>query len=171
MDSQTELDSALFAELYEDLKQRAQTLRRAAPKSSLTTTAMVHEAYLKLYEGKYRATSRSHLFRTAAMAMQQILLDQARRQKSEKHGSGAQHITLSGIELPSPDAPDQLFSVISALERLRALDARLADTFALRAFAGLSLEEIGELQGVSHMTCSRDFQTARAYLLTALDPQ
>lgn len=161
-------ESALFSELYQELKRRAHSLRR--PHSSLTidTTALVHEAFLKLTSSKHRSVDRAHLIRTAAMAMRQILIDHVRMLQSDKRLDKLLRVSLTDLDLQGADAPEQLLLVIDALDQLRQIDARLADTFLLRVFAGLSLEEIGQTLGVSHMTCSRDFQTARAYLLSLL---
>jgi RNA polymerase sigma factor (TIGR02999 family) len=163
-----EAEHELFSALYEDLKVRAHAIRKSHHSLTLGTTAIVHEAFLKLSEGKHRSVDSQHLMRTAAMAMRQILIDHARAMQSEKRGDSASRITLTDLDIQGADAPDQLLAVIQALDRLREVDERLADTFALRVFAGLSLEEIGEALGVSHMTCLRDFQAARAYLFSLL---
>ncbi len=159
-------EHALFSTLYDELKRRAHSLRKSHSSLTLDTTAIVHETFLKLAEGKHRSVDRAHLVRTAALAMRQILIDHARALQSDKRADPANRVTLTDLDLEGADAPDQLLHVIDALDRLREIDARLADTFSLRVFAGLSLEEIGQTLGVSHMTCSRDFQTARAYLLS-----
>jgi RNA polymerase sigma factor (TIGR02999 family) len=156
----------LFSALYDELKLRAHSLRKSHSSLTLDTTAIVHETFLKLAEGKHRSVDRTHLVRTAALAMRQILLDHLRAMQSEKRAGPANRVTLTDLDLQGEDAPDRLLQVIDAMDRLREIDARLADTFSLRVFAGLSLEEIGQTLGVSHMTCSRDFQTARAYLLS-----
>ncbi len=164
-------DAELFESLYVELKARAQSLRRRFDAPTLNTTAIVHEAFLKLAESKHQSVDRAHLLRTAALAMRQILLDHARAWQAQKRGDRKlTHITLTDLELQGENAPDQLFEMLQALDRLQQVDARCHETFLLRTFAGLSLEEIGQMQGVSHMTCSRDHQTARAYLLSAMDP-
>ena len=158
----------MFESLYDELKTRAHALRKSHSTLTLDTTALVHEAFLKMAEGKYQALDRGHLIRTAALAMRQILIDHVRAMQSQKRAYPVNRVTLTDLDLQGADAPERLLEVIDALDRLRAVDARLADTFSLRVFAGLSLEEIGRTLGVSHMTCSRDFQTARAYLFSLL---
>ncbi len=162
-------DKDLFQSLYSELKTRARALRRGFDAMTLNTTAIVHEAFLKLAESQHQSIDRAHLLRTTALAMRQVLLDHARAWQTQKRRDARAHITLTGLELEGEHAPEQLLAMIEALDRLAQIDARCNETFMLRTFAGLSLEEIGALQGVSHMTCSRDYQTARAYLMSILE--
>ena len=163
-------EQELFAALYQELKLRAHTLRSQHNNLTLDTTALVHETFLKLVEGKYKAVDRAHLMRTAALAMRQILIDHVRAMRCEKRVDPVNRVSLTELDLHGDDSAERLLEVIDALDCLRDVDARLADTFSLRVFAGLSLEEIGQTLGVSHMTSSRDFQTARAYLFSLLKP-
>ncbi|MBL8300318.1 MAG: hypothetical protein JNN30_18435 [Rhodanobacteraceae bacterium] len=162
-------DRELFGVLYQELKQRAHSLRRSHYSLALDTTVIVHETFLKLSESKYRSLDRKHFMHTAAMAMRQILVDHVRAMQAQKRGPEAERITLGDVDLQGRDTPEDWLNVVDALDRLREVDARLADTFLLRVFAGLSLEEIGETLGVSHTTSLRDFQAARAYLFSLLD--
>jgi RNA polymerase sigma-70 factor, ECF subfamily len=144
-------------------------LRRGFDAMTLNTTAIVHEAFLKIAESQHQSVDRGHLLRTTALAMRQILIDHARAWQTQKRSHArAPHITLTGLELQGENAPEQLLAMLEALDRLAHIDPRCSETFMMRAFAGLSLEEIGALQGVSHMTCSRDYQTARSYLMSVL---
>jgi RNA polymerase sigma factor (TIGR02999 family) len=162
-------DKQLFQSLYSELKTRARALRRGFDAMTLNTTAIVHEAFLKIAESQHHSVDRAHLLRTTALAMRQVLLDHARAwQMQKRRDARAAHITLTGLELEGENSPEQLLAMIEALDRLAQIDARCNETFMLRTFAGLSLEEIGALQGVSHMTCSRDYQTARSYLMSVL---
>jgi RNA polymerase sigma factor (TIGR02999 family) len=161
-------DPALFAEIYNELKLRAHSLRHGQPSHTLDTTALVHESFLKLVDAKARVHDRSHLFRLAAMAMRQVLIDHLRERQTEKRGGPLQRVLLTDVELPGEDPAPGLSSVLQALERLQQVDDRLADVFSLRAFAGLPFEEIGALLGVSRATAQRDFEAARAYLLARM---
>jgi RNA polymerase sigma factor (TIGR02999 family) len=158
----------LFAEIYQDLKLRAHRMRAGGSGLLLDTTALVHETFLKLAQAKTPSVDREHLARTAALAMRQVVIDHARAMQTEKRGAQSSSITLTDLQIEAPDAPDRLLELIEAMDQLRKTHARMADTFSLRVFAGLTLEEIAELQNVSHMTCARDFQTARAFLLSLI---
>jgi RNA polymerase sigma factor (TIGR02999 family) len=162
--------SALFAELYKELKLRAHAIRRSSPHVMLDTTSLVHETFLKLVQSKHQTVDREHLARTAAMAMRQILIDHIRGEDTQKRGGDSAHITLTDVPISAADKPERLTQLIEAMEQLRQVNARMCDTFSLRVFAGLTLEEIAELQNVSHMTCARDYQTARAFLLSLVAP-
>lgn len=162
-------DQALFSMIYPDLKQRAHALRRGLHGHTLDTTALVHESFIKLVEARAQVNDRAHLFRLAALAMRQILVDHLRERQASKRGGDLQRIELTGIELPQDDPALGLSIVVEALDRLRALDPRMADVFSLRAFAGLGFEDIAGMLHVSRPTAQRDFEAARAYLLSTLD--
>ncbi len=160
---------ALFAATYAELRQRAHRLR-AAPGATLSTTALVHETYLKLAGAELSLADRAHFFAVAARAMRQVLLNAARDRGAVKRGGGMSPLTLDdGIaELAEQAVPDML-GLDQALVRLATADARLAQVVELHFFAGLSFAEIGELLGVSERTVSRDWRTARALLRLDLD--
>ncbi len=160
------LDQAVFSELYAELKLRARALRRGQSSYTLDTTALVHESFIKLVEAKAKVTDRAHLFRLSALAMRQILIDHLRERQAEKRGGHLQRLELMDMDIPIDDPAHGLSLVVESLDRLRAVDPRLADVFSLRAFAGLSFEDIGDLLQVSRSTTQRDFDTARAYLLS-----
>lgn len=159
-------DPALFEQVYAELKQRARSLRRGQPAHTLDTTALVHESFVKLMESRARVNDRHHLFRLAALAMRQVLIDYLRERQTEKRGGPLLRVQLTDLDLPGEDPAPGLSLVLEALERLQAVDRRLGDVFSLRAFAGLAFEDIGEMLGVSRATAQRDFEAARAYLLT-----
>jgi RNA polymerase sigma factor (TIGR02999 family) len=167
------LSDPRFEDIYLDLKRRARALRSGQNSHTLDTTALVHESFLKLAEAEAGASAsakdRAHLFRLAALAMRQVLIDHLRERQANKRGGDLQRVDLTDIELPVEDPAQGLTEVLQALERLQALDARLADVFALRAFAGLGFEDIGGLLERSRSAVQRDFETARAYLLSTLD--
>ena len=127
---------------------------------------MVHEAYLRLGDAGF--ADRSGFFRAAAVAMQRILVDHARRKKAEKRGGGAQTIVLEG-DAPSlgPD-PDLVLDVDEALARLAVEDLSSAEVARCRLFAGLSIAEAAEALGLSRATAFREWAYARSWLATAL---
>jgi RNA polymerase sigma factor (TIGR02999 family) len=162
-------DQATFDTLYSDLKQRAHALLHGSGNRTLDTTSLVHEAFIKLTEAQARPANRNHLFRLASLAMRQLLIDHLRERQTSKRGGGQQRIDLTGLDLPQDDPAIGLSIVVEALDRLRSLDPRMADVFSLRAFGGMSFEELGEMLGISRTTAQRDFEAARAYLLSTVD--
>jgi RNA polymerase sigma factor (TIGR02999 family) len=163
------LSDPRFEDVYLDLKRRARALRSGQNSHTLDTTSLVHESFLKLAEAGASAKDRAHLFRLAALAMRQVLIDHLRERQANKRGGDLLRVDLTDIELPGEDPAQGLTEVMQALERLQAVDARLADVFALRAFAGLGFEDIGGLLERSRSAVQRDFEAARAYLLSTLD--
>lgn len=163
----------LFDLVYRELHERARRqLGYRSAGSTLNTTALVHEAYLKLSDASQLALEdRRHFFAVAARAMRQIAVDHARRAKAQKRGGGVWAVSLdevgigaAAVEQPTTD----LVALDRALEELGQLDERLARTVELRYFAGLSVEETAELMGVSDRTVKRDWRKARAFLYDAL---
>jgi RNA polymerase sigma factor (TIGR02999 family) len=161
----------LFELVYADLKRRAH-LQRAGSTPTLSTTALVHEAYVKLASSS-RAdwADRAHFMRVAARAMRQILIDRARRQLAAKRGRGARPVTLEevAVAMESPDsAAETLMALDDALLRLARQSERLAQVVELRFFGGLSVEDTATTLGVSDRTIKRDWRLARAFLEEAL---
>jgi RNA polymerase sigma factor (TIGR02999 family) len=156
--------------LYEELHRLAAALAgRLPPGQTLTATALVHEAYLRLvgthdpgWEG------RRHFFGAAARAMREILVDQARRKAALKHGGGAQRVALAeGLAMIEPPADDVL-AVDEAIQQLQAEKPHLAEIAMLRYFAGLSADEAAAVLGMSVSTLAREWRFARAWLFRRL---
>jgi RNA polymerase sigma factor (TIGR02999 family) len=161
---------SLFAAVYADLHRRARHLTRAAG-ATLSTTALVHETYLKLAGRDLALNDKAHFFALAARAMRQVLLNAARDSLAQKRGGGKIEATFdSALAVPS-DAGDHVdvFALDQALQQLAAADARLAQVVELHFFAGLGFAEIGELQGVTERTVARDWRAARALLQMQLE--
>ena len=155
---------ALMVAVYDELRQiAAAKMGRERGAQTLQATALVHEAWLRLGDGKFQ--NRAHFFGAAAEAMRRILVDRARRKKCAKNGSGAEHLDISELEVATPlGNDDELLAVHEALDRLAAYDSRKAELVKLRYFSGLSVEETAEVLGVSVRTVSRDWDFARAWL-------
>ncbi len=157
--------------LYGELRFLARRqLRRQGPNPTLDSTALVHEAYLRLVD-RDRAgwRDRSHFLAVAALAMRHILVDRARRRTAVKRGQGAIRVTLAeGHRAADPRAVD-LLAVDQALTALAALNERLARLVEMRFFGGLTEEEIGEVMKLSQRTVRRDWRKARAFLFRALE--
>ena len=161
----------LFGRVYEELRRLAHRVRGGSPGDTLNTTALVHEAYLKLSRsGTLEVTDRAHFFAVAARAMRQILVDAARRQMAQKRGGDAPPlVTLDESLYHQPIRPDQLLALDEALARLDAADPRRARVVEHRIFAGLTSDETAALLGVSRPTVERDWRAARAWLAVELE--
>lgn len=170
--------SRLMALVYDELRAMARRqLRGRRPGQTLTTTALVHEVYLKLVDqAGVPWQDRSHFFSVAAMAMRHILVDSARRRVAKKRGGEEIRITLDELRLPGAelDAEARAVEVLAidrALTSLAALNERLSQLVELRFFAGLTEEETAEAMGTSERTVRRDWRKARAFLFQALGGQ
>jgi RNA polymerase sigma factor (TIGR02999 family) len=156
-----------FPLVYDELKRLAAArLAHERVGHSLDATALVHEAYLRLGDAAF--ADRSGFFRAAAVAMQRILVDHARRRKAEKRGGGARTLALDDIGDGRVDDPDFLLDVAAALDRLAAEDPGSAEVARHRLFAGLSVEETAEALGISRASAFREWAYARSWLATAL---
>ncbi|MBL8151420.1 MAG: sigma-70 family RNA polymerase sigma factor [Blastocatellia bacterium] len=156
--------------VYNELRRLAHShLLRERYNPLLQTTALVHEAYLKLIDAKsVRWQDRAHFFRIAARMMRQILVDHARSRDSSKRGGDVFIVTIEGIA----DIPDKDFIEITILndllERLQKLDTRQCEIVELRFFGGMTNEEISEVLQVSPRTIKREWSVARAWLLSEM---
>lgn len=156
--------------IYADLRQRAHAqLARRRPGDTLSTTALVHETYLKLAASRQQVfQDRVHFLAVASRAMRQILVDYARRMSAEKRGGGRRATSLDVDQLPDVDQADGLVALDGAMEELSRLDPRMAQIVELRYFGGLSVEEAGEALGISPRTVKREWRKARAVLYDLL---
>jgi RNA polymerase sigma factor (TIGR02999 family) len=163
---------ALVPEVYDALRRIARRhLRQHAPGVTLGTTAVVHETYLKLAQGRGRWSERAHFFALASTAMRQLLVDHARRRNAEKRGAGAVHVTLIDGAMMAPDSAGlDVLELDSALGALAAIDPHLVRVVECRFFAGLGVEDTAEALGRSTRSVERDWARARAYLYDALTP-
>ena len=146
-------------------------LRHERVDHTLQSTALVHEAYLRLAEGAtVEWRDRLHFYRLAARAMRRILVDHARRHRAAKRGDGAR-VQLDETRLVAPESPVDLVDVHAALERLKEQDPRQAEIVELRFFAGLTVEETAEALGLSRATVNREWRFARAWLKARLESE
>jgi RNA polymerase sigma factor (TIGR02999 family) len=156
----------LLPVVYAELRRLAAVLTaRLPPGQTLQPTALVHEAYLKLVRGLDPGwEGRRHFFGAAAQAMREILVDQARRKASIKHGGHGQRVELSdGLALIAPPADDVL-ALDEAIQGLQAEEPHLAEIVKLRYYTGLSVEETAAVVGRSVSTVTREWRQARAWL-------
>jgi RNA polymerase sigma factor (TIGR02999 family) len=144
-------------------------LAKERPGHILQATALVHEAYLRLIDWQnVRWQNRAHFFGVAAQMMRRILVNYAVKQKSEKHGGGAQPVSLGEAAAVFPVRNPDLVALDAALDKLAALNPRQSRVIELRFFGGLPLKEIAEVLGVSHGTVKCDLTLAKLWLLGEL---
>jgi RNA polymerase sigma factor (TIGR02999 family) len=160
----------LFGLVYDELRQVARAyMRRERADHTLQATALVNEAYLRLFDGqRFQWENRKHLFCTVARSMRRVLMDHARRRGAECHGGALQKIALDD-QGPAifRDLPEFL-ALGEALDRLAQLNARQAQVVELHSFAGLTEEEAAEVLDVSVKTVKNDWRFAKAWLKTEI---
>ncbi len=160
---------AILPLVYDQLRRIAHHhLRQQRSHHTLQTTALVHEAYLRLAEEKsLHVQNRAHFLGIAAQLMRWILVDYERNRRAAKHGGGATRLTLDeSIAIPHAKAREvDLLALNEALDRLAALDSQQCRIIELRYFGGLSIEDTSQFLGVSPATVKRSWSSARAWLL------
>ena len=158
----------LFSATYEELRRLASSVRRGDPSATLSPTALVNEAWLKLAASPaLGVTSQLHFKRIAARAMRQVLVEAARRRTAEKRGGGAALVTFDesmGHAGAAGTTSDELLALDGALEELARLNPRQAQLVESRFFGGLDVRETADLLGISEATVLRDWRAARAWL-------
>jgi RNA polymerase sigma factor (TIGR02999 family) len=160
-----------FALLYADLQRMAHgRMRRSGAMTLLDTTALVHESWLRFQgAGEPEFADRRHFMGYAARVMHTVVIDFVRSRQAEKHGGGAEHVTLDtavGESLTPHD--DEVLRVHDAMKDLAQADPRLHDVVEMRYFGGLTEAEVADVMGVTERTVQRDWRKARLYLSAAL---
>ena len=163
---QTALDR-LMPLVYEELRRMANHYMRNERRGhTLQSSALVNEAYLRLVDHEnIDWQNRAHFFGVAAQAMRRILVDHARTRNYQKRGGGAQQVSLDEAATMAGDRAAELIALDEALQELAKIDERKSRVVEMRYFGGLSLEETAEALGVSIPTVTRDWTTAKAWLL------
>ena len=157
----------LVPQLYEELRRLARAhLRRERPGHTLGTTALVHEAYVRLAgQAGLSADDRTRFFAIASNTMRRVLVDYARERRRIKRGGGAAAVPLDDVEpFLSEEEADELLALDDALDRLATLDPRAASVVQHRFFGGFTLDETASLLDVSLKTVQRDWLAASAWL-------
>ena len=156
----------LLPHVYDELQVMAhRQLRGERDGHTLNTTALVHEAYIKLADQKQASwQNRAHFFGIAALAMRRILINYARQRQAEKRGGGMAVATFVEGEVSREARADELLALDEALDRLAQLSERQARIVELWFFGGLTQEEIAEVMDISVPTIRRDWRLARAWL-------
>ena len=160
-------EAELISIVYSELRQIARRLmQREGAEHTLQTTALVHEAYMRL--ARPQATTfknRTHFFAIAATVMRRVLVDYARAKHADKRHAG-QRVVIEGDWgfAVHPDEPERVLAVDAALTRLAELDERQARIVEMRFFAGMSVEETADVLQISSRTVKREWQLAKAWL-------
>lgn len=166
-DGDPALAESLFPLLYEELRRIAhRQLADEREGHTLCTTALVHEAYMKLAEQtRAQFSSRSHFLSIAAQAMRRILVTHARKVHADKRGGGWQRLDLDQVDIPVDERAGALVALDGALDRLAMLSPRLSRIVECRFFGGMTEEEIAAALGITARTVRRDWVKAKGWLL------
>jgi len=166
-----DVEAALLPLVYDELRSLAHHYMRSERRGhTLQTTALVHEAFLKMGGGEEAEfEGKSHFMRIAARAMRRVLIDHARRRLAEKHGGGRPRQPLEEVEVLLGEPDVDFLALDEALDKLGEMDEHLAQIVELRFFAGLSAEEAANVLGVSVRKLQYDWRMARAWLKQAME--
>lgn len=156
----------LMPVVYTELRQLAHRyMRRERPGHTMQTTALIHEAYLRLVDqNQVRWQHQAHFFGIAARLMRQILIEHARSRTRAKRGGGVGTISLDEAAIVSQARATELLALDDALERLATIDPRKSQVVELRFFGGLSVEEAAQVLNIAPNTVLRDWRMAKAWL-------
>ncbi len=160
----------LFDRVYDELRGLAHAqLRRMRPGATLDTTALVHEAYLKLCDQtRLGVHDRAHFFALSARAMRQVLVDHFRQNQAEKRGGNRRPVSLQEGQIPIEARGEVLLALDEALTRLAGLNERLSLVVECKFFGGMTQEGIAEVLGVTDRTVRNDWRKAKAWLTREL---
>jgi RNA polymerase sigma factor (TIGR02999 family) len=157
----------VYAELHE-LAERQ--MRRENPGHTLSPTALVHEAYIRMIDQtRVEWQDRAHFFAIASQAMRRVLIDHARRHGAERRGGGVHPLDVNEVDIPLEERAEVLLALDEALRELSEVDERLARVGELRYFGGLTETEAAEVLGVTERTVRRDWVKARGWLLRKMN--
>jgi RNA polymerase sigma factor (TIGR02999 family) len=165
-DGNEEAKERLIPFVYDELKKQARILMsKERPNHTLQATALVHEAFLKLWQQSgVDWQNRSHFFGIASRLMRQILIDHARLYATEKRGNKPIYFSLDDLQIPVEDRANSIIALNEALEQLEKIDEKQAKVVEMRFFGGLNNAEIAESLDVSERTVMREWQAARLWL-------
>lgn len=161
----------LFPLVYSELKRMAaRSMRMECPGHTLTPTALVHEAYLKLLGSEVDWQDRVHFFTLASTVMRRILVDHAKGRLRQKRGAGAIKVPLDEIIISADSSSQQIVELDEAMARLQEAAPRIARIVELHYFGGLNYEEIAEVTDASRSTINRELRFGKAWLRKELMP-
>ncbi|NEZ04265.1 sigma-70 family RNA polymerase sigma factor [Wenzhouxiangella sp. XN201] len=160
----------LTSAMYPELKRLAHfQLAQESPGHTLNTTAIVHEAYLRMASGDGKWKNRKHFLRAASTVMRHLLVDHARKKKADKRGAGQAALPLQEERIATEANTLAVLSLDHALRDIAEIDPRLESIIECRCFAGLNVHETAEALDMSVRTVERDWQRAKGYLLNMME--
>jgi RNA polymerase sigma factor (TIGR02999 family) len=167
VEQREEVSAEMMGLVYQELRQLAAArMARESAGQTLQATALVHEAWLRLFNGPAGVwRSRAHFFGAAAQTMRRILIERARRKMSVKRGERAEHICIDDVDIAQTMPDERVLLIDEALDRLRKKDAELAQVVVLKFFGGLTNVEVAEVLGVTDRTVQTKWIFAKAWLL------
>ncbi len=159
--------------VYNELRQLAAArMAQQSAGKTLQATALVHEAWLKLFDGNVKVwENRTHFFRAAAQAMRQILMDRARQKMSLKRGARPVYVSIEDIDIADELPEERVLLIDEALQRLQKKDPELAQVVMLKFFAGLTNAEVAETTGVTERTVQNKWTFAKAWLIKNIEEE
>jgi RNA polymerase sigma factor (TIGR02999 family) len=165
----------IFSLVYEELRRLASFVRKNEAHATINSTALVHEAWLKLKESPaFAATSLAHFRAVAIRAMRQVLVDEARRRNAGKRGGGGVVFLEADASTKDPRSTltwdEEVLALHDALEELAAMNPRQSEIVESRYFGGLTVAEVAETLGMSESAVERDWRVARAWLASRIRP-
>jgi len=162
-----EISEDLIARVYQELRQLAAArMARESAGQTLQATALVHEAWLRLFHGNTGVwQNRAHFFAAAAQAMRRILIERARRKMSVKRGERAEHVSIEDVDIIQTLPDERVLLINEAVEQLQLKDMELAQVVVLKFFGGLTNVEVAEILGVTERTVQNKWIFAKAWLL------
>lgn len=165
--------AGIFPLIYDELRRLAHRQLQKEPAGyTLSTTALVHEAYIRLIDQtRVQWSGRAHFMAIAATAMRRILVDRARQHRSQKRGGPLQRVPLESVQLAAEDRAEVLIALDDALGRLKQLNERQAQVIEYRFFGGMTEEETAEALGLGLRTVKRDWAKARSWLYQEIYPE
>lgn len=170
IDPESGASEQLLPLVYDELRRLAAIkMAREMDGQTLQPTALVHEAWLRLFNGNDKVwRNRSHFFGAAAQAMRRILIERARRKMSLKRGGRAKHIAIEDVDVADSMPDERILLLDDALKRLEERDTELARVVSLKFFGGLTNVEVAELIGVTERTVQNKWTFAKAWLLESI---
>jgi RNA polymerase sigma factor (TIGR02999 family) len=158
--------------VYHELRQLAAARMAQSAGQTLQATALVHEAWLRLFDGNVKVwQNRAHFFRAAAQAMRQILIDRARRKLSLKHGAHPVYVSIEDVDIADELPEERVLMIDESLQRLQAKDPELAQVVTLKFFGGLKNAEVAEMTGVTERTVQNKWTFAKAWLIKDIEKE
>jgi RNA polymerase sigma factor (TIGR02999 family) len=162
----------LYEHVYRELRAMARSgMRGERDGHTLQPTALVNEAFIRLTPAGSAWQNRRHFFGAAAQAMRRILVDHAREKQAQKRGDGMKRVTLSDLDVGTPETDLDVLALNDAVDRLAIEEPRLAEVVNLRFFVGMSIADTAQALGLSPATVKRDWIFARAWLHEQIEQQ